>query len=195
MSSDYYEPHARRKLARPLVIAGDLGCGARLIGRTVCARTGLPFVEVDRQIEHEAGESLDALAARIGRKRIAERARMVLERVAIQQPWSVAVLEWVWPGAEVEHLFRRKLQLVHIRRPANFLLERIEKEVHRAGPWLLGDCPFVFRTEADLAPLQEERARLLCRAAILLEAGDRHAHLVSKLIVDSLDSIFDTEGF
>ena len=195
MNSDYYEPHARRKLARPLVIGGDLGCGARLIGRTVCARTGLPFVEVDRQIEHEAGESLDALAARIGPKRIAERARMALERVAIQRPCSVVALEWVWPGAEVEHLFRRKLHLVHIRRPADFLLERIEKEVHRAGPWLLGDHPFVFRTEADLAPLREARARLLCKASILLEAGDQHAHLVSKLIIDSLDSIFHTDGF
>lgn len=193
MSLDYYSPHPRLHLARPLVIAGDLGGGSRLIGRTVCARTGLPFVEVDRQIEHEAGESLSALADRIGTKRLAERARTVLERVARERPWAVVALEWAWPNHEATHLFRRKLSMVYVQRPGAFLLERVEKEVHRAGPWVLDGSPCVFRDEGDLASLHQARRDLLGHASVLLSAGDLHAHRVSDLILDELDSMLEGE--
>ena len=33
MPSDYYEPHPSLRLARPLLLAGQIGCGAAAIGR------------------------------------------------------------------------------------------------------------------------------------------------------------------
>ena len=50
---DYYSPHPRVQLDQAIAIAGQIGSGARMIGRCLSARTGLPFVDVDRQVEHD----------------------------------------------------------------------------------------------------------------------------------------------
>ncbi len=186
---DYYEPYARFSLERPLVLAGQLGCGARMTARILCARSGLPFVEMDRQIEHEVGDDLAAIAEREGPKRVAERARLVLERIALQRPWPVVALDRAWPSDAAFRLFGRKLDLVRIERPTAYLLERLEKEIHGAGAWVLGDRPFVFRNEEDLEAFGALREPLLERAGILLDAGDRHEHEVAEIVLEGLESV------
>lgn len=185
---DYYSPHPSVRLERPIVIAGQLGCGARMVGRVLSARTGLPYVEIDRQVEHEAGTTLGDLADRIGPKRVADRARDALERVALRRPCPVVVLDAAWPSSAATRLFQRRLALVYIQRPTSYLLPRIEKEIHRAGAWLLGGRPAVFRDRGDLAPLHADRAELLASAEILFDAEDQHPQRVAQDLRSALET-------
>ena len=193
--SDYYEPTQRIVLARPIVIGGQLGCGSRLIGRSLSARTGLPFVEVDRQIEHEAGGSLARIAEEEGAPRIARRARSVLERLSLQRPWSVIVLDHAWPSLESTYLLRRKLDFVHVARPARFLQDRLTKELDFTSRWLLDEPNDWLDGEIDYSALEENRAPLLTEARILLDAGEQHEHVIAGLLLDSVESLADARVF
>ena len=183
---DYYSPHPRFHLDRAIAIAGQIGSGARMVGRCLAARTGLPFVDVDRQVEHDCGASLAEIASRIGPQRLSQRARDVLERTALQRPWPVIVLDAAWPCPKATHLFARRFALVHVQRPTSFLLERIEKDVRRAGDWLIGERPFVFRDFRDLESLHGERAEILASAQILYDAENQHPHRVAEGLQEAL---------
>lgn len=194
MIDDYYSPHPRLVLSRPILVAGQIGCGARMVGRTLAARTGLPFVEVDRRIEHEVGTDLADLVARTSIDAVSRRARVVLERCALERPASIVVLESAWPSRDAISLFGRRMEFVHLERPAGYLLDRIEKEIHRGGRWLLGDQPFTFRNAADLLPLQRTRAEVLSAATVRYDAGDEHPHGIVEGLLDSIESVFGAEA-
>ncbi len=190
MTDDYYSPHPRILLSRPMLIAGQLGCGARMVGRTLAARTGLPFIDVDRRVEHETGTSLADLVARIGVAAVARRTRNVLEASALERPAAVVVLDAAWPSRDARSLFGRRMEFVHLERPSGYLLARIEKEIHRGGRWLLGERPFTFRTADDLAPLREVRSDLLSAATVRYDAGEQHAHEIVDGLLESLEAVF-----
>lgn len=189
--SDYYEPHPRLLLERPFVLGGAIGCGTRLIGRILCARTGLPFVEVDRQIEHEAGCELARIAEFEGAAGVSERAAAVLERVATRSPFAVVALDHAWPHARVVGLLARDLDLVRIERPADYLLERTEREILQAGRWVLGGVPLVIRNASDLAFLSAQRESLLGAARRRIDAGADHEHRVAERLLEGLESAAD----
>lgn len=187
--NDYYDPFPRMQLLRPIVIAGQIGCGARLIARSLCARTGLPFVDVDRKIEHEAGASLAQIARDQSHGRIAHWARMILERHAIQRPWSVIVLDRAWPTSESASLLRRKVDFVHIKRSPGFLLPRLRKELGIPGTWLPDELAVELRDATQLGPILAKRTPLLAEAGILLDAGSQHELGIATIVQESLDSV------
>ncbi|MGB0618374.1 MAG: shikimate kinase [Myxococcota bacterium] len=191
---DYYSPHPRVLLSRPILIGGQMGCGAPLVGRTLSARTGLPFVEVDRRIEHAAGASLAELAKRDGLASVARRARDVLLACALERPASIVVLDAAWPTAGVGRALGRSLDLVHVERSADYLLDRIEKEIHRVGLWRLGGHPFAFRNGGDLAAFQGDRIDLLARATVHYTAGHQHPLEVVDGLLESLEAIFGAKA-
>ena len=59
--SNYYEHGPLVLLQRPVVLIGFLGVDQHGLGRDLAALSGLPLIEVDRWIEHEAGQSLVSL--------------------------------------------------------------------------------------------------------------------------------------
>ena len=194
MNDDYYSPHPRIVLSRPILIGGQLGCGARMVGRMLSARTGLPFVEVDRRIEHEVGTSIADLAARTSVDAVSRRARNVLEACALQRPSSVVVLDAAWPSRDARSLFGRRMEFVYVERPATYLLDRIEKEIHRGGRWLLGDQPFAFRNPDDLAPLHAVRSEILSAATVRYDAGDQHPHELVDGLLESIEAVFGAQA-
>ena len=191
--TDYYDPHARLSLSRPILVAGQIGSGTRLIGRTLCARTGLPFVEVDRQIEHEAGRSLARIATEDGLNRLANWSRSVLERLAIQRPWAVVVLDRAWPARESSSVLRRRFDFVSIQRDPAFLFERVEEVLHSEHHWILTGHENKLESEHDLECLHAERDPLLREAGIMLDAGAQHEHRVASILLDALEPVAGAE--
>lgn len=186
--SGYYDPYPRFILTRPMVIAGQIGCGARRVGRALTARTGLPFAEIDRLIEHEAGCSLAQIAASEGPARVARWSLAVMERLATQRPYSLIVLDSAWPPTSSIKPLLRKLDFVHLQRDSAFLLERFDKERRRTGEWIL-DGLSTNEASADLlAPLRDRRLPLLREAQILLDAGKQNEIHTAELLLDSLEA-------
>jgi len=54
----YYDYHPLADLDRHLVLAGFLTDETRTVGYRLAALTGLPFTDLDRKIEHHAGQSV-----------------------------------------------------------------------------------------------------------------------------------------
>ena len=57
---------ATHALNRHLVLAGFMGAGKTTLGRDVARRLGRPFVDLDREIEREAGSTIEDIFARDG---------------------------------------------------------------------------------------------------------------------------------
>ena len=192
--SDYYEPHSRFRLARHVVLAGQIGSGTPVIGRNVSSQTGLPFLEVDRLIEHESGRSLDRLAVEQGGASLARDAGSVLERLSRQTPFGLIVLDRVWPAASARELLCSRMDFVHVRRPTAWLLERLPEEVRRAGDWILEGAATPKSADHALLVHLERREPLLREAGIVLEAGFMHANQVADVLIDSLEQLLADES-
>ena len=186
---DYYDPQPCLRLSRPIVLAGQIGAGTRLIGRALCARTGLPFVEVDRQIEHEAGRSLTRIAVEESVDRLSSLARSVFERLALQRPWSVIVFDHAWPTPEASAFLGKRVDFVHVERPTDFLFERLEKELAGDNRWLLEGQLEKVQSEADHARLLEQREPLLRGARIMLDAGHQHELAIASILLEALEPV------
>lgn len=193
--SDYYDPYPLLRLTRPVVLAGQMGCGARRVGRSLTARTGLPFAEVDRSIEHEAGRSLARIAAEQGPAHIERWALSVLERLSTQRPFGLIVLDEAWPaGASLEDVFQ-KMDLIHLQRSPSFLRERFARQHQSMSGWIIeGELPST-ETHAELEALftrlSSRREPLLGQARIVLDCGAQHEHRMAEILIDSLASIVD----
>jgi len=193
--SDYYDPHARLRLGKAVVLGGQIGCGAAAIGRSVSARLGLAFSEVDRLIEHDAGMSLAKLAFEDGPERIGLRAESVLARLVQRPPHGIVVLDRAWPPPTAREILTRQAIFVQIHRPEDYLARRWAAELERAGDWVLGGSSLRLPIQdvRDLQPFFAQREPLLRESQIVLAAGDQHANRVADLLLESFEQISGAE--
>ena len=64
----YYDPYPALYLDRPKVLVGPLGGGIALTGASVSAMLGLPFIDLDRLVEHSFGCDFAAAVRRMAGK-------------------------------------------------------------------------------------------------------------------------------
>jgi len=176
--NDYYGYHPTTALDRPLVLVGCFGAGASRVAYGLCARTGLAFVDIDREVEHAAGCSLAALFLRSGEARYRELARAALDQALRRRPPPVLVL-----GTETlqDPLCRRRVldeaMLVYLRAGADELARRMQAQLAEQPTRCF---PFI----ADAAAARPERlAELLAErrdgyeaAGLVLDIDGLHAH-------------------
>ena len=131
--SDYYDPHPRLRLERPIVLAGDIGCGAAAVAWQIAAQTGIGFVSIDRLIEHEAGCELARLAVEEGSARLVARTDAVLDRVANETPFGIVVIDRAWPSLVVRDTLRRRTLFARLARSYEHLARHFAAALRRAG--------------------------------------------------------------
>ncbi len=90
--SNYYEPGPLVLLQRPVALIGFPGVDQHGLGRDLAALAGLPLIEVDRWIEHEAGQSLGALVQSQGLTALRQLEDRFLNRALDARPPGVLVL-------------------------------------------------------------------------------------------------------
>lgn len=191
--SDYYEPYPRILLSRSIVVAGQLGCGARLVGRAVCARTGVRYVDVDRRIEHEEGRALHRIAYEEGPPYIAAAASRILARIVDERPWAVVVLDRAWPEPGGEASLLADLDVAHLKRDPAFLIAHVVADLRSAHGWVAPELePEALGTSA-LLRLHAKRDPLLRESDIVVEAGSLHAHAVATILIEALESVAGAE--
>jgi len=76
----YYGHQPPVLLERPLCLVGFLGAGSVAVGSALGALTGLPWIDLDRRVEHAAGRTVSQLVLERG-----DRARQQLEGVALRR--------------------------------------------------------------------------------------------------------------
>lgn len=196
--SDYYEPHPRLVLERPVLLAGQVGSGVSAMARHVCGRTGLSLTEVDRFLEHREGRSLARLATEWGADRLAEETADALDSLVAKRPAGLLVLGNAWPALSK----KRRAQLmetvhgVYIARPEAFLRARVQREVARVGDWIVQGWDGWPNTDAETEEARRFfsiRKPLLLAAQSLVEAGEQHENEVAEVLLASLESVFQAD--
>lgn len=97
--------------ARKIFLIGYRATGKSSVGRAVASRLGLPFLDMDQEIEHRAGRPISALVAAEGWEGFRRQERELLAELAARPAALViatgggAVLhQELWPQLKAEHL-------------------------------------------------------------------------------------------
>lgn len=88
----YYEDYPLVDLDRHVTLVGLVGADTRRIGHQLASLTGLPFFDLERRMEHEAGQSLWELIFQEGTRDFRELERRCLARALLERPYGVLVL-------------------------------------------------------------------------------------------------------
>ena len=88
----YYDPYPALYIERPKVLVGPLGGGIALTGASASAMLGLPFVDVDRLVEHEFGTDFREAVRQHGWRKWRNVEYQMLKRSIHQQPAGVIAL-------------------------------------------------------------------------------------------------------
>ena len=88
----YYDPYPALYIDRPKVLVGSIGAGIALTGASASAMLGLPFIDIDRLVEHEFGGDFRDVILQQGWKRWRETEYRMLRRALSQQPAGIIAL-------------------------------------------------------------------------------------------------------
>jgi XRE family aerobic/anaerobic benzoate catabolism transcriptional regulator len=151
-----------------IALLGLRGAGKSTLGARLAAELGLPFVELDREVEKEAGASLGEVFAMYGQEAFRRFERRALERVLGQHPEAVIAVG----GGLVTDPGTYQLLLDRCR----CVWLKASPEEHMARVIAQGDMrPFKGRTAAlqEIRTLLEDRNSLYRRAGATVDTSGK----------------------
>ena len=181
--SNYYEHGPLVLLQRPIALIGFLGVDQHGLGRDLAALSGLPLIEVDRWIEHEAGQSLVALVLAQGIEALRQLEDRFLAQALVTRPPGIIVLG---DGALLKETNLRqvldKATLVYLKLS---LASTYWKLRHQAG----GSHPLLLQppeSTAELRPLLAERQGGFDQAHVTLDMDEMTPEAALRHLLDKL---------
>ena len=153
--------------SRPIALVGLMGAGKSTVGQRLATRLGLPFVDVDAEIERAAGLDLPSIFDRYGEAAFRDCERRVVARLAEGPAQVIATGGGAFVDESTRRLLLARCHVLWLDAP----LERLAARVGRRGgrPLLDGRDPI-----AVLAELAAARAPFYAEAHIRINAsGDR----------------------
>ncbi len=181
--SNYYEPGPLVLLQRPVALIGFLGVDQHGLGRDLAALSGLPLIEVDRWIEHAAGQSLVALVQTQGIEALRQLEDRFLAQALVARPPGVVVLG---DGALIKEANLRqvlaKATLVYLKLSLASIYWKLR---HQA----LGPHPLLLRppeSTAQLRSLLAERQGGFDQAHVTLDMDEMAPEAALRYLLDKL---------
>jgi shikimate kinase len=113
--SNYVPSSPVPPLRRPLVLSGPPGAGVSSVAAAICSLTGWPLSDAEREVEHDAGSSLAALAASEGLSMVSARCWSRVSRALLRSPPAVIAVS----APFLAH--RPRLEEVHRHADLHFL--------------------------------------------------------------------------
>ena len=155
---------------KPIALIGLRGAGKSTLGAKLAASVSLPFVELDREVEKEAGAPLAEVFAMYGQDAFRRFERRALERVLAEEPRAVIATggSLVTDPGTYELLLER-CRCVWLKATA---------QEHMARVLAQGDTrPFKGRSAAldEIRKLLADRDRLYGRAGAVVDTSGKSA--------------------
>lgn len=183
----YYDYHPTVVLERPVALAGFFGVELGSIAGALSQRTGLPAIELERWIEHEAGRSVSELVLVDGERALREREVPLLKRaLADQPPAIIALSDATLTEYDARKLVLDRSRLIYLRAELEDLLGRIQQHLESSPGcyW-----PFVLRGPEhveDLQALFDERRAGYESAELIVEVTGKHPNTVAEELLGLL---------
>lgn len=112
---------ALRRAVTGLALVGMPGAGKSTVGALAAAHLGMPFVDLDQEIEREAGMPIPRIFEAEGEAGFRRRETEALRRVALAGGQVIAAGGGVVKRAENRELLRMNCVVVHLTRPIEAL--------------------------------------------------------------------------
>ncbi len=155
----YYDMYPGIYLERPLVLTGFLGSQTAQTAQALCALTGLPLVDLDRDIESRAGQSISHFFLREGECAFRNVEHALLGQALDRKPPPVIALgDGALLSADSRRLVTQRADLVWLTAPLSELAARVRSQLEKRP----GSVPAFMQkgsvvTALGLQPLYEER--------------------------------------
>lgn len=180
------EPHIGRERkirdglgSRSIVLIGMPGCGKSAIGRRLAPRLGLPFVDVDEEIERAASKTIREIFADHGEPYFRDGERKVIARLLASGPQVLATGGGALLAEETRANIRRSGISIWVKADMPLLVRRVMKRSNR--PLFEGREP-----EAVMKELMEARHPLYAMADITVESRDVPHEVIVSEVIESL---------
>lgn len=161
---------------RSIVMVGLMGCGKSSVGRRMAARLGLPFVDVDDEIEASAQKSINEIFADHGEAFFRDGERRVIARLLANGPQVMATGGGAYMNAETRQNIKQHGISIWLKAPLHILMRRVAKRESR--PLLRTPDP-----EATMRNLMAARYPVYAEADITIESREvPHDQIVTEVI-------------
>ncbi len=117
------------KVKRNIVLVGPMGTGKSHVGRTLARSLKWQFVDTDRYIERQFGETIAEIGARLGNEGLAQCEHEVIERVRRYHEAVIAVGGNFVAGRETLRKLSRYGVIVLLYARTFRIVERVERKV------------------------------------------------------------------
>ena len=181
--SNYYEYGPLVLLQRPVALIGFLGVDQHGLGRDLAALSGLPLIEVDRWIEHEAGQSLVSLVQTQGIEALRQLEDRFLAQALATRPPGIVVLG---DGALIKEANLRqvldKATLVYLKLSLASTYWKLRHQAVGLHPLLLQPP----ESTGELRPLLAERQGGFDQAHVTLDMDEMTPEAAVRHLLDKL---------
>ena len=161
---------------RSIVMVGLMGCGKSSVGRRMAARLGLPFVDVDEEIEISAQKSINEIFADHGEAFFRDGERRVIARLLNNGPQVLATGGGAFMNAETRDNIKAHGISVWLKAELPVLMKRVAKRESR--PLLRQGDP-----EATMRNLMAQRYPVYAQADITIQSRDiPHDQIVTEVV-------------
>jgi shikimate kinase/3-dehydroquinate synthase len=164
---------------RSIVLVGLMGAGKTSIGRRLAARLGLPFRDVDAEIELAAGCTIPELFARYGEPAFRDGERRVIRRLLSGDPMVLGYGGGAFMDADTRAATRQEAVSIWLRCALPTLVRRVAGRDNR--PLLAGGD-----REATLRRLMDTRHPVYAEADVIVDCGDESADHTTAQVLDAL---------
>ena len=169
----YYDPYPLIYLDQPLCLIGFMGSDVHSVAYFLSSLSGVPFVELDKLVEHEVGMSLAQLYLEEGEARWRQLELKHLERALKMRPARIICLgDGTLLNDHAARLCAESSTLVYLRRPQQTLYTRVvqkRKESPQRFPLWVRQEPMNI---SELLPLLSTREPSYERADLLIDIGE-----------------------
>lgn len=172
----YYDPYPQVALERPVALIGFFGAQVEQVAYQLSARTGVPFLSLDRWMEHRVGQHLGRTYLERGECSTRDLEREALAHALAHRPMGIIALG---DGALIDPESVEKVlagaTLVYLQCPLGELYRRIEKQMaDRPTRFFPFVTPENTRGPADLEWFFSQRLAGYRAAPLSVEIAHKH---------------------
>jgi shikimate kinase len=170
-----------RRIDRPLVLVGMMGCGKTTLGRKLAHVLGLPFVDADEEIERAAQMSIGEIFAAFGEDGFRDGERRVIARLIGEAGGRmvIALGGGAFADPRTRALILDRALAIWLDCDVDTLMERVSRKDTR--PLLRQGDP-----RATLTRLSAERRPAYAQAPIRVASGPGPQHRTLNAILHTL---------